>query len=134
MLNGVLPRPMLVHRDDVKPVLVALSPVTEAPNRCHFRDDRLFPPVYRLKGTSAYDRTPGLDLYEGHRTTPAGNKVDVMATEFEAMGLDVPAAGDQIGYGRSLSPESSDLPEVFPFRRWDEASGAGHGRAYWSAV
>jgi hypothetical protein len=130
VLQGVLPTLVFVHGDDIESVLVILSPETETPYRRYFRDDRLLPPVDRFHWASPHHRPSGLNLDKNHGIAPAGDQVNVVAAELEAVSLDVPATGYQVGNGGAFSPESPDLPEVFPLRCRDEAADAGHGRAY----
>jgi hypothetical protein len=124
------PRSTHLNGHQVKATLVRRPPMPEQPDASHASDVALFSPAHRLQPAAAHTRAPSLDLHERHSTTSPDDQIDIVTPQPEAMGLDTPAAGRQIGDGHALAFEAEQLPRILPVGDRGEPAGYGHTPRY----
>src|SRR5439155_7570330 len=63
---------------------------------------------------------------EGHEIAPASDQVDIVVSQAEAMGLDVPTAGREVRQSNTFSPNPAELTRVFPLGGRGKSADACH--------
>lgn len=120
----------VLNRHEVEPVLILGSAMPEQPDAGDPRDITLLPPAHCLESAAAQSGASSLHLDEGDCSTPPDDEVDVMTTQLEAMRLDRPAAGCEIGNGDPFTLETEQMTRIFPFGDRDEPAGRAHAQWY----
>ena len=121
------PLPPLPHAHEIEPADVSPPPVPRQPAGGHPRQDHSLAEAHRLRRRPAADASPALHLDEGDDPVPPGHEVQVVPAEAEAVRLDPPAAGREIGQRRQLPAETAAVAAVAPLGDGDETLSGWHG-------
>ena len=119
---------LFLHAHEIEPADVSPPPIPRQPAGGHARQDHPLAEAYRLCRRPAAGASPALHLDEGDDPVPPGHEVQVVPAEAEAVRLDPPATGSEIGQGRQLPAEATAVATVAPLGDGDEPLTGRHGR------
>jgi hypothetical protein len=120
MLYHLTPSTGVLHDQQIKPVLLARSPVSQQPDTGHARDVSLLAAIHRLECAAAYVAAPRFDLHKRNDLPPPHHQVDIVTAQLKAVRLERPAARREVGKSGALALDAKDLALILPLGNGNE--------------